>query len=79
MFSVRYTGSQVNKGVKPPNPQFVDAQPKPYIQTDLFYIDSNDEKLPMGYIQSKREPYAVEYAFTKYGNLNTRLGTNMGK
>lgn len=42
--------------------------PSPY--TDVYY--------PVGLIQSRREPYAVEEYWGQYGNLNSKLGTNLG-
>lgn len=78
-FSVYWTDDQNKNGVKPPNPQFVKKENPEYIQVSTSlpsaYVGINNS---LGVIQSKREPYAAEHMFTNYGELNTRVGTNMG-
>ena len=80
-FSVTWTNNYNATGVKPPNPQFSDA-PVPAnmtVHTELPNPTNLKGKMPVGLIQSARQPYAVEHAFTKYGELSTGLGTNMGR
>jgi hypothetical protein len=79
-FTTAWSNTPNMIGNKPPNPQFQQA---PNISTILPQtILPDTSKLgfaPVGVIQSKREPYAVEYYFGKYGQLETRLGTSLGK
>lgn len=78
-FSLYWTDDQNKNGIKPPNPQFIKKESPKYIQVSTSlpsaYIGKNN---PVGVLQSKREPYAVDYMFTNYGQMNTRVGTNMG-
>jgi hypothetical protein len=78
-FSVSWTSTPNAMGVKPPNPQFQPAPHVPYIlpQT-ILPAPSEHGKAPVGLLQSRREPYAVEWYYNPYGNLESRLGTNMG-
>jgi len=79
-YSVQWTNTPNAMGTKPPHPQF-DSAPVPsnmLIQKTLPNPTEKNGNMPVGLIQSKRQPYAVEHAFTKYGELNTGLGTNMG-
>lgn len=84
-FSVSWSYNPNALGTKPPHPQFMN-DPIPsnmlhsgmLIKTELADPTNKGSSIPVGLIQSKRQPYAVEHAFTKYGDLNTRLGTNMG-
>lgn len=78
-FSVSWTDVPNAMGVKPPNPQFQPAPNVSYIlpQT-VMAAPSEHGKAPVGLIQSKREPYAVEWYYNPYGTLESRLGTNLG-
>jgi hypothetical protein len=78
-FSVSWTGVPNAIGVKPPNPQFQPAPQISYILPQTI-VDAPTEngKAPVGLIQSRREPYAVEWYPGEYGSLNSKLGTNMG-
>lgn len=79
-FSVQWTSTANATGVKPPHPQF-QAAPVPANTLHLTNLPNptgQSGKMPVGLIQSRRQPYAVEHAFTKYGELNTGLGTNLG-
>ncbi len=79
-FSVAWTNTPNPMGTKPPHPQFQSA-PQPanmLIQKTLPNPTGQQGQMPIGLIQSKRQPFAVEHAFTKYGELSTGLGTNLG-
>lgn len=75
-YSVFWTDEQ-NKNKN--GPRFVKKEVPEYLQVSTSlpsaYTKINN---PVGVIQSKREPYAIENMYTSYGQLNTRLGTNMG-
>jgi hypothetical protein len=78
-FSVYWTTDQNKNGTKPPNPQFIKKADPEYVQviTNLpsAYVGITN---PVGVIQSNRTPYAVEHVNNGYGQLSTKLGTNMG-
>jgi len=78
-FSVTWTSKPNAIGVNPPNPQFQQAEIIPYLlqQTNLPASTENGT-LPVGLLQSKREPYAVDWYPGVYGSLESKLGTNMG-
>jgi len=78
-FSVSWTDKPNAQGVKPPNPQFQPAPVVPYILAPTM-VDAPTEqgRMPNGLIQSRREPYAVEWYPGVYGSLNSKLGTNLG-
>ena len=79
-FSVSWASNPNALGTKPPHPQF---QPDnlPSEVTPMMNLPSPAQSgtMPVGLIQSGRQPFAVEHAYTKYGELSTRLGTNLGK
>lgn len=80
-FSVNWTDSANPTGVKPPNPQFKSV-PLPANMVALTQLPNPTDingTMPVGLLQSNRQPYAVEHAFTKYGELSTGLGTDMGR
>jgi hypothetical protein len=78
-FSVSWTGVANAQGVKPPNPQFQPAPVVPYIlPPTMVAAPTQYGKMPNGLIQSRREPYAVEWYPGVYGSLESKLGTNMG-
>jgi hypothetical protein len=58
--------------------------PVPYIVAgpeglnELYNIDPNIQNNVYSII-SLREPYAQEELITRYGNLETKLGTNLGR
>ena len=78
-FSVYWTTDQNKNGTKPPNPQFIKKADPEYarVTTSLpcSYVGINK---PVLVIQSTRFPYAVEHVNNGYGQLSTKLGTNMG-
>jgi len=78
-FSVAWTSIPNVIGIKPPNPQFQPSNNISYIQqqTMLPSISQNGQ-YPVGLIQSRREPYAIEHLYNPYGTLSTKLGTNLG-
>jgi hypothetical protein len=59
------TSSTSANGVRPPNPQTLGG-PLQNKEGDLWAV------------QSGRVPYASEYLVTKYGGLETKLGTGLG-
>lgn len=78
-FSVTWTGTPNAIGIKPPNPQFQTATPVPYILPQTIVASPTQYgKAPVGIIQSKREPYGVEWYPGQYGSLDSKLGTNLG-
>ena len=78
-FSVTWTGLPNVIGIKPPNPQFQATTPVSYILPQTIVASSTQYgKAPIGIIQSRREPYAVDFYNNPYGLLNSRLGTNLG-
>lgn len=78
-FSVSWTNGPNILGTKPPHPQFKnDNLPANVVPVTNLPSSSKLESMPVGLIQSGRQPYAVEHAYTKYGGLGTRLGTNLG-
>lgn len=78
-FSVSWADMPNMQGVKPPNPQFKPSLNIPYILPPVMVSSPNEQgNMPNGLIQSKREPYAVEWYPGIYGSLNSRIGTNMG-
>lgn len=78
-FSISWTGKPNMNGVKPPNPQFQEAPDIPYILPQTILPGpSQYGNAPVGIIQSRREPYAVEWYKNPYGGLESRLGTNLG-
>jgi hypothetical protein len=78
-FSVSWTNTPNMNGVNPPNPQFQPAPNIPYILAETIVpAPSENGKTTVGYIESRREPYAVEFYNNPYGLLNSKLGTNLG-
>lgn len=78
-FSVSWTGTPNANGVKPPNPQFQQAPISSYILPPTFVAAPTEfGKMPNGVIQSKREPYAIEWYPGIFGSLESKLGTNLG-
>lgn len=72
MFSVKWMNSPNPDGTRPNSTMLpADSEPDTKINTNL-------DKMAVGNIQSNRQPYAVQHLYTKYGELNTRLGTSMG-
>ncbi len=78
-FSVSWTSVPNMQGVDPPNPQFQLAPNIPYILPSTILPDPSEHgTAPVGLIQSRREPYAVDFYNNQYGLLNSRLGTGLG-
>jgi hypothetical protein len=79
-FSVSWTNTPNIQGIKPPSPQFQPAPNVSYILPQTVLPSSSEHgEFPVGIIQSKREPYGVEYVFNGYGGLESKLGTNLGR
>lgn len=79
-FSTAWSDESNMIGVNPPSNKFQQAPNISYISPQTILPDTSKLGFaPVGVIQSKREPYAVEYYFGKYGQLETRLGTSLGK
>lgn len=78
-FSVAWTNISNSNGVKPPNPQFQPSTQSSYILQQT-YLDAptKEGKIPIGLIQSKREPYAIQGYWGYYGSMQSKLGTNLG-
>lgn|SRR5574343_211841 len=74
---VKEPGKDAGIGVRPELLTSVDNQ-----SIQFSFIDNNATKntpiVSIRGINSKREPYGQIEAITKYGNLNSRLGTSMG-
>lgn len=78
-FSVYWTEEGNSNGIRPPNPQFQNIPTPSYVLPPTLVPNIADNgKSPVGLIQSKREPYAVEWYWGDYGSLNSKLGTNLG-
>lgn len=79
-FSVQWTNLPNALGTKPPHPQFQNAPEPSNMQVQTLLPNPTEKRgtMPVGLIQSRRQPFAVEHAYTKYGELNTGLGTNLG-
>jgi hypothetical protein len=78
-FSVSWTNTPNMQGTRPPNPQFQTAPNIPYILPQTMMASPSEHgKAPVGILQSRREPYGVEWYYNPYGTLESRLGTNMG-
>lgn len=73
MFSVKWMNEPNGNGIKP-NSTMIPMETEPNT-----IIHKNFDDMPIGNIQSNRQPYAVQHLYTKYGELSTRLGTNLGK
>ncbi len=79
-FTTAWTNTPNMTGINPPSNKFQQAKNTPNILPQTILPDSSKLGFaPVGLIQSKREPYAVEHYYTKYGQLETRLGTSLGK
>lgn len=72
MFSVKWLNKPNPNGVRPNSEMIPD-----YGEQDISLVTYTNN-MPMGNIQSNRQPYAVQHLYTKYGELNTGLGTNLG-
>lgn len=57
----------------------IGIEPVPYNGTMYSFIDPSAVNYSVISLQSKREPYSQQELITQYGNLETRLGTNLGK
>jgi hypothetical protein len=78
-FSVAWADIPNMNGVNPPNPQFQPSNNVSYITQQTLLPNTTKKGFsPVGLIQSKREPYATEHYFNPYGQLDTKLGTNLG-
>lgn len=78
-FSVSWADVPNAIGIKPPNPQFQPAPQVSYILPQTMAAAPNETgKMPIGLIQSKREPFAIDFYNNSYGLLSSRLGTNLG-
>jgi len=78
-FSVNWTGTPNAMGINPPNPQFQRYNQPPYVHVETSLpAPSLKGTYPDGILQSRREPFGVEYLYNPYGGLESRLGTNLG-
>jgi hypothetical protein len=73
--------NKIRIGVRPPQPMLI-----PVDNNNVMYsfLDVNDMTTQENIgilrgINMKREPYAQVELITKYGNLNSRLGTSLGR
>ncbi len=67
----------IRVGNRPPQPMLVSIN-----NDNSMYNFANVNEKTDGYVTgivSAREPYAQEELMTKYGNLESRVGTNMGR
>jgi len=79
-FSVSWTSNQNMTGVRPPNPLFQKSPSVQYVVPQTKVYGPGDSIIyPVGLIQSNREPYAVDFTYGPYGNLNSNFGTNLGR
>ncbi len=77
--SVFWTENPNAQGVRPPNPAFQSDTLPPYIKAQTWVAAPTKEGVyPNTLLQSRREPYAVEWVKNPYGALESRLGTNLG-
>jgi hypothetical protein len=70
-YETPYTMPYAN-GVMPPAPSVISSDSYSYLSESAspdYYLIT---------INSGREPYASEFLVTKYGEVQTRLGTSMG-
>ena len=67
---------KIRVGNRPPQPMLIPVNNNNVMYSFIDYSKPND--IYMFGINTKREPYAQVELITKYGNLNTRVGTNMG-
>jgi hypothetical protein len=78
-FSTTWSNIPNMQGIKPPYPQFVQYNPTTPMYANILVPNTTATgKSPVGVIQSKREPYGVEWYWGDYGSMNSRLGTNIG-
>lgn len=63
-------------GVRPPEPSTIAI--KPLESTPVPYEQIPETRFTIYTIDS-REPYAAETLITKYGQQETRVGTNLGR
>jgi hypothetical protein len=66
-------------GNKPPQPNLVSIENKNRMYAFAETIIDTDNYGTVTGIVSAREPYAQEELMTKYGNLESRVGTNLGR
>ena len=63
----------IRVGNRPPQPMLIS------ISNDNSMYNFAGTDIPITGIVSAREPYAQEELMTKYGNLESRVGTNLGR
>ena len=78
-FSISWTENSNAMGIRPPNPQFQASDSSKYVIPVTKLPGPGSESYPVGLIQSRREPYAVDFMYSPYGELETRFGTNLGR
>ncbi len=76
-FSIYFKEDPYNyQGTNPPNPKFNNS---PILDGKNYVPDTGSNgTYPVGIIKSKREPYSIDHVYTQYGELETKLGTNIG-
>jgi hypothetical protein len=81
IYESKWTPFPAMNGVRPPNPSVV---PVPYDGSMYSFLDSqsiegSQRQWDVRSLQTNREPYTQQELITKYGNMESRVGTNMGR
>jgi len=78
-FSVFWTDNPNFQGINPPSEKFVKSENiQGLSQQTQLAGPGKTNSYPVGLIQSKRQPFAVQHLTNEYGSLSSRLGTNIG-
>ncbi len=79
-FSVAWASNPNMLGTKPPNPQFQPQNSQSYIKPQIRLPSTEAHgTYPVGLIQSRREPNAIDQMFTPSGTLESRFGSDLGR
>jgi hypothetical protein len=67
-------------GIKPNSNSLINTDPSPIVipKNSLSPYEGSNSDPTYGLIMSARYPYAIEHLYTKYGELETKLGTSIG-
>jgi hypothetical protein len=77
-FNVKWKNQLNPDGVRP-NKEMTNLNPIPIeASTQVEYAQIEYAPTALGTIELRRKPFAVQHLYTKYGELSTRLGTNLG-
>ncbi len=91
MSLIRYLGSNWNTTatnydkVRPPNPSVIATNTNTSLSFQTLGsgsgsdLEAEEPKIGIIIYIKSREPYAVETLITKYGNIESKVGTNMGR